>query len=123
MSMNIYKTYKKQELITRCSSCMGEGKFNFTDSIDENAIDCEVCKGTGLDFPEDNQQDKTFYLNLLKVFYEKNDWPEDAEYLSHIIQINPTVYLIDTVDREHTFTIVYKSHACYIEDGKLKRFF
>lgn len=119
---SLYREYKNQVDAARCSSCMGYGKLYFDDPKDEGH-ECDDCKGTGLEFSDDYQEDREFFLNLLKLFSSDKDWRQDKKYILDTIQMNPAVHLIELEHQDDTYVIVFKSHACFIERGRLRKFF
>jgi hypothetical protein len=119
---SLYKKYKNQVDRTRCSSCMGYGKLYF-EGPDNEGVGCETCKGTGLKFSDNYQEDREFFLNLLKLFSSDKDWRKDKEYILDTIQMNPALHLIKLEHQDDSYVIVFKSHSCFIEQGKLKKFY
>lgn len=121
MTNNLYKMYKNQIDKEYCYQCAGTGRVFDHDHAPTEQIQCEECVGTGLTFCEDYQRDKAFFLNLLKVLKdEKWAW---GKGLRDIIELNPAAQIIEMEHQDDSYMIVFRSHACYIEDGELKKFF
>jgi hypothetical protein len=119
---SLYKQYKNQVDATQCSSCRGYGKL-FLEGPDDEGFQCSTCKGTGLQFSDNYQEDREFFLNVLKLFSGDKDWKQDKEYILDTIQMNPAVHLIELEHCDDSYVIVFKSHACFIENGKLQKFY